>query len=187
MKRVPADEFLLWAGEHGIGVDAECKTWPRNLRFVDREPVRKCWSTFWASGVGKQLVIMLGALGPWQGIYLWPKCTDWLGALLEEDRRIINEPLLRSVLPGDGFEGAYLFGAKERDELIRVMYCAIVSGWTWWMDLYLVPDSGRLIMSNDHGDFIDAVFAAPEDRDSYVAALPDWFAEHDVDSEDDDE
>ncbi len=173
MKRIEANEFLSWAEAHGIGIDPEyAHNWPRNLAFLTGNRIGRYWECC-SGDVRSQLVIMLEALRPWSSMYLWPKSPEWLTEILNDDRTT-HGTLLAPVLPDDGFEGAYRFGSEERDDLIRVLSCAIDSSFSWSEDLFVVPDSGRAIVMTDHHGVIHVDFAAQNQCDAYVAAL----AEH---------
>jgi hypothetical protein len=172
MKAIAVEEFLNWASCHGIGVDPEyAKNWPRNLSFSTADADWRYWVIPENShGIVRLLQALVEGLGQWQSIYLWPKSTSWLDEIQEDDNPVGR--FAANSLKGisDGRE-ALLFNRDESETLYTLAFCVAAFGWSWVSDIYLVPDSGDVVLMIDHHQAVWAKFQSKPRCDAYVESL----------------
>lgn len=152
-ERVPKDDFLQWAAEREIDVDAGSTyrhLTPKRVSIEQRWAWKEHMTAFDAA------MCLVRAFEPHERIYLWP-CHPSLGVDRDDEGAMIFADALipELVIAFDaGFKGAFLFGAAQRAELIRALAWIMEFGWCPLHDVYLIPDTASVLVRVDHHDLI---------------------------------
>ncbi len=152
---VPADAFLAWAAEAGIGFDPRYAG-ANSLGLLPGGESSRFWELPGHPYSAPYLVrAVLDGLDRWDFGYLWPREGRWPAAgatpLPSEQ---VRDVVLRGAGMPDGWAGAARVSRSEQLAVVAALFAALALGGDATSDLYFVPDHGRQVVQAGHHDVI---------------------------------
>ena len=148
---IPADEFLAWAADFGVGPHPRR---PDDLTLLP--PAGGGTACVWALPADPAawppfLTALLTALDPWAAAYLWPQSGRWPAAAgCKSPREGLCQHALRATGIPDGGAGAVRFDRDEADVAVAVLCAVLAYGRHPADDVWVVPDHCQQVARTDH-------------------------------------
>jgi hypothetical protein len=174
MKLLAENEFLRWARERGLGLDAR---YPQ-MAALEFQPASD-HERFWCIPDEPQrrpyfISSVLEFAGPWDSCFAWRHLGRW-PSQDDLDARRINDVVEFELLKSIGIPlGTAQIPEFQRDEvgrLVSLLFVTSIFGWSVGDDLYVVPDNARYILMMDHHGVIHVQFRNEGDINAWVSKM----------------
>jgi hypothetical protein len=186
MKTHSEEQFLKWAGTHGMGLD---ERYPNSavLTFKPDPAIDRFWVVPSEPEVRPYfLSLMLDLMGKWQSCRVWRHMGWWPK---RPDRERVKGRVEFHILKGIGMpmgtNDVVEFKRSERDQLTTLLFSTTIFGWCVAEDLYVVPNHAQHIIETSHHGVVHVYFRQMKDLRQFVKGMnkeefplpktvPDW-------------
>jgi hypothetical protein len=186
MKTHSEEQFLKWAGAHGMGLD---ERYPNSAMLTFKPDPGL--DRFWVVPPEPEarpyfLALMLDLMGKWRSCHVWRHMGCWPQ---RPDRQRVKGRVEFHILKGIGMpmgtDDIVEFKRSERDQLTALLFTTTVFGWSTPEDLYVVPNHAQYIIEIYHHGVVYVYFRQMKDLRQFVKGMekeefplpktvPDW-------------
>lgn len=152
---IPANEFLDWAADSGVGFHPH---YPDHLTLLPLGDHTRAWARPADPAAWPHfLTALLDNLDPWSVAYLRPRSGRWPAAADCTSRNDgLRQIALREAGIPDRGPGAIRFDRDELDVAVAVLCAVLAYGWHPPDDLWFVPDHCQQVVRTDHHGAVHA-------------------------------
>lgn len=174
MKSLAEADFLLWAEENGLAVDAR---YPQ-LSILNFQPTSDC-ARFWCVPDQSErrpyfFASACELAGSWASCFVWRHLGSWPSKEHLDPRRI-NDVTELALLEGIGIPvgtaEVLQFQHDDLGRLISLLLITSIFGWSVGHDLYVVPDNAQYILKTDHHGIIHVEFRNEGDANAWASRM----------------
>jgi len=174
MKSLGEAEFLRWAEEHGLAVDARH---PR-LAILQFLPASDCARFLCIPDQPQRRPYFFSSAlelaSPWASCFAWRHLGSWPSKERLDPRRIndnIEFALLKGIGIPVGTAEVLQFQHADLNHLISLLLVTSIFGRSVGEDLYVMPDNAQYILKTDHHGVIHVEFRNEGDVNAWVSKM----------------
>lgn len=174
MRTLTEAEFLHWAEDHGLALDAQ---YPESAVLAFHPEVGD--ALFWRVPAEPErrpyfLAAFLERLGDWTSCFVWRHLGFWpdTGDIdAQRPNDVVEHHIYQGLGLPRGTSDVVEFMRAESGALLTLLFSTTVFGWSVGEDLYVVPDHARYLLQTNHHGLVHVEFRDAGDAAVWVEAL----------------